>query len=300
MEKLRRTVIKEELVALTGDFKKAIVLNQMIYWSEKRKDADKFLQEEIERMHAFNPSKSNSQLIDILESSGWIYKKAEELSEETMIGVKPKAMREYLKALVENGWLHERRNPKEKWDKTLQYRVNLLKIQLDLNNIGFALDGYSLPKVEKEGSNLQKENTEEQKENRKVKKENSEGLKRSSNTIDYSEITPEITSKEYEREDIIIAILKNYEFHQDDIMHILSDFSPMPTKDFKKHLFIKQASEMRMKIKGGETIYHKPKYFRNGYKIFLEADNNKMAKKSKQEAEQESTSPIPFYNWLEQ
>lgn len=47
--KLKRVVIKEELVALTGDAISALVLNQFIYWSERRHDFDKFIKEERER-----------------------------------------------------------------------------------------------------------------------------------------------------------------------------------------------------------------------------------------------------------
>ena len=35
-------------------------------------------------------------------------------------------------------------NPKYKWDKTYQYRVNLYKIQLDLGKMGYVLEGYKL------------------------------------------------------------------------------------------------------------------------------------------------------------
>lgn len=202
MKKLARAVIKEELVALTGNFKKAIVLNQMIYWSERRKDADQFLIEEIERMEKYSTDSEIDYRIDQLNSNGWIYKKAEELSDETMIGVKPKAMREYLKELVDNGWLQERRNPHIKMDRTLQYRVNLLKIQLDLNKLGYALEGYNLPKVEKENTNFLNEQKEEkartyakvEKENRKVEKENTTGEKENRRG-EKEKAIPKITTK---------------------------------------------------------------------------------------------------------
>ena len=50
----------------------------------------------------------------------------------------------YIKQLVEKGYLHQRRNPKYKWDKTMQYRVDLYKVQLDLAKLGYALEGYRL------------------------------------------------------------------------------------------------------------------------------------------------------------
>ncbi len=73
-KKLNRIVIKEELVALTGDFKLAIVLNQMIYWSERRTDADQFIGEEIERIKRQNASPGDTDSIQ--PAHGWIYKKA--------------------------------------------------------------------------------------------------------------------------------------------------------------------------------------------------------------------------------
>ena len=50
LKKLKRVVIKEELVVLTGDFRCAILLNQFIYWSERTADAAKFLKEERKRI----------------------------------------------------------------------------------------------------------------------------------------------------------------------------------------------------------------------------------------------------------
>lgn len=205
--KTKKVVIKEELVELTGDFKLAIVLNQMIYWSERKEDADVFIKEEMSRLQKYSDDVKNTEelAVNILESSGWIYKKAEDLSVETMINVKPKAMREYLKVLVANGWLDERRNPKLKMDRTLQYRVNILKIQLDLYKLGYSLEGYPLPVVfsEKENTYFLKENTISEKEdskgvkeNRMVEKETGKGEKERA----IPEITSEITSDNTEEE----------------------------------------------------------------------------------------------------
>lgn len=133
---LKRAVIKEELVELTGDMTKAVLLNQFIYWSERIRDFDKFIDEEVERM------KNNEQDPEIEKQYGWIYKTAEELSEETMLGVTPRTVRRHLSELVESEWLEERRNPKYKWDRTLQYRVDIKKIQSDLLEIGYFLEGY--------------------------------------------------------------------------------------------------------------------------------------------------------------
>lgn len=135
-KKLKRVVVKEELVALTKDFTKAVILNQMIYWSERVADFDEFILQEKNR------AKNSGVDINIHETNGWIYKTAEELSEETMLGLSPSAMREQLKKLVAAGYLSERRNPEHRWDRTIQYRVNLINIQRDLLSLGYSLEGY--------------------------------------------------------------------------------------------------------------------------------------------------------------
>ena len=138
MEKLKRVVIKEELVELTGDYRPAIILNQMLYWTERMFDTDNYIREE--KTRALN----NDTEINIMESKGWIYKTAEDLNEELMVGMSTPTIRKYIKQLVEKGYLVQRKNPKYKWDKTIQYRVDLYKIQLDLGKLGYALEGYRL------------------------------------------------------------------------------------------------------------------------------------------------------------
>ena len=101
-------------------------------------DADKYIMEEKER------ALKEDLIVNIDESKGWIYKTAEELSEEIMTGMSKSTVGRYIKQLVEKGYLIQRRNPKYKWDKTYQYRVNLYKIQLDLGKMGYVLEGYKL------------------------------------------------------------------------------------------------------------------------------------------------------------
>ncbi|MBM7854923.1 hypothetical protein JOC37_001303 [Desulfohalotomaculum tongense] len=138
LKRLKRVVIKEEFVALTGDITKAILLNQFIYWSERVRDFDKFIAEEISR------ARKNGVEKNFEPTNGWIYKTAEELSEETMLNLAPANIRKHLSVLVKNGWLSERTNPEYKWDRTKQYRVNILKIQQDLLKLGYILQDYKV------------------------------------------------------------------------------------------------------------------------------------------------------------
>lgn len=137
-KKLKRIVIKEELVILTGDFINAAILQQFIYWSERVKDFDTFILEE--RLRADR----NANLTDIKPTGGWIYKKAEELSAETMLNLAPSSIRERLKKLEKQGYLLTRTNPEHKFDKVIQYRVDLCKMQRDLLKLGYALEGYKI------------------------------------------------------------------------------------------------------------------------------------------------------------
>lgn len=56
----------------------------------------------------------------------------------------PNTILRHVKFLVEKGWLDERNNPVHKWDRTKQYRVNLLKIHEDLMEIGYTLQDYKV------------------------------------------------------------------------------------------------------------------------------------------------------------
>ena len=143
MEKLKRVVIKQELVELTGDFRPALILNQFIYWTERMFDTDKYIQEERERASKYEAD------VNIDESNGWIYKKASDLNDELMVGMSNPTIGKYINQLVKAGYLTQRRNPKYKWDKTLQYRVDMYKVQKDLGKLGYALEGYKLlPNIE--------------------------------------------------------------------------------------------------------------------------------------------------------
>jgi len=135
---LKRAVIREELVALTGDYIAAIVLNQFLYWSKRRRDFDKFIKEEQER----DPTAK------MAPTHGWIYKSTEELRDEIMVTVSDSTVRRRIKELVEKGWLRERRNPRLKWDRTLQYRPDIYRIQRDLWKLGYPLADYPLQYTE--------------------------------------------------------------------------------------------------------------------------------------------------------
>ncbi|WP_280770663.1 hypothetical protein [Salipaludibacillus daqingensis] len=134
MKGFKRSVIKEELVKLTGDYKLAIILNQMIYWSEHYRCFDKFI---AEAKRWYEDSESDL-------TRGWFYKTEEELAEETLINIDQSSIRGLVDQLVEAGWLEERNHSIMPFDDSKEYRVNLRNIQKDLNRMGCYLEGYTI------------------------------------------------------------------------------------------------------------------------------------------------------------
>lgn len=132
-QKLKRVVIKEELVALTGNYVDAILLNQLLYWSERVKDFDLFMQQEAET----ESREPENQLF------GWIYKSFKELSDETMLGLVPNSIKTHLNNLCEKGFIFVREN-RNNWDRRKEYKINLKYIQKELILLGYSLDGYSM------------------------------------------------------------------------------------------------------------------------------------------------------------
>ncbi len=143
MRKLKTAIIREEYVALTGDLEKALILNQFIYWSERINDFDNFIKEEKSRRENENLDDVNLEL-----QSGWIYKDMSELKDEIMITSSVSTISRKLNDMVDSGWLLRRTNPKYRWDKRYQYRVDLLKVAVDLYNIGYILQNYKVNIVE--------------------------------------------------------------------------------------------------------------------------------------------------------
>lgn len=152
-QKLKRIVIKEEFVAITGNYIDAILLSQLLYWSERVRDFDLFIkQEQIEN--------------EIEPKYGWIYKSYVELSNETMIGLSPSNVKKHLEKLIELGFISTRQN-KNKWDRRKEYKINLIAIQNELLKNGYALDGYALilpfSKTENGSSNIENRNAQNRK-----------------------------------------------------------------------------------------------------------------------------------------
>lgn len=308
MNKLKRAVIKEELVALTGNANRAIVLNQMIYWSERTKDADKFLKDEIARSHMAmgKEEMANAEKLEELDlfSYGWIYKSAVELSEETMIGVSKSTMGTYLKHLVDNGWLDKRKNPKWKGDNTFQYRVNLVKIQSDLEALGYALEGYPLLSKSENTTSMSNNRTSEfgnetdgSEIEQPVRKSNSQFENRTTLPKTTSNITSKITTKSsssslsIEEQEMLEGFLQINDFSEREIKETMLLIVKKGIKSFKADDVRKQLEVMENK-----TIEYRPIYFVNG----LAMNVGRVEKETVPTPQPVAHGNVPMFNWLEQ
>uniref|UniRef100_A0A7U3YHU5 Uncharacterized protein n=1 Tax=Geobacillus sp. (strain Y4.1MC1) TaxID=581103 RepID=A0A7U3YHU5_GEOS0 len=133
---LKSVVLREEFSMLTGHYIRALALNQFIYWETYTKDAELYREEEKQRFH--NENESNGEL----PKYGWIYKTAKDLAGELLLSVHETTIRRHLKFLEERGYLFKRTNSRYKWDKTYQYRVNLVKVVKDLERLGYPIKHY--------------------------------------------------------------------------------------------------------------------------------------------------------------
>ena len=134
---LKRVVIKQELLELTGNIYKAIILNQLIYWMQRREDFDQYVDE----LASINPDEDAPKLP---KTFGWIYKASSQLASEIMV-LKEGKTQIHLKELVERGLVDAQVANENRWDQTKSYRPNIPAIQRELWKLGYHLDGTGIP-----------------------------------------------------------------------------------------------------------------------------------------------------------
>lgn len=159
--RLKRVVIREEFVLLVKAYcrepskKKvsqaaftALLLAQLLYWETKCRDYDAFRMEEqkrIERLNRLFPEGTRAEEAQApVLTYGWIYKSAQELSEETMFDLSETTIMRHLHRLLSIGVLEKRNNPNYSWDRRLQYRVNTIRLRQLLFTLGFNLEGWPI------------------------------------------------------------------------------------------------------------------------------------------------------------
>lgn len=210
MDKLKRAVVKEEIFAITQNQLEALILNQFLYWTERTSDFDLFIKEEIQISERLNDQENLKMQMQILKH-GWIYKKVLDLKEELMLDESEVTIRRKIQSLVKKGYIQERHNPNVRYDRTLQYRVNLDAVVIDMYKAGYVLQGYRVDlsqlfnlkkaveasntnNLHSEGSNLQNEASKIQNEGCNLQFEGS-NIQNEVSKIHSEGAIPEITTE---------------------------------------------------------------------------------------------------------
>jgi hypothetical protein len=131
----RCSLAREEYYGITHNMLEAIILNQMIYWSERVSDFDQFIAEEKQRLEGKSDGSDGQRY-------GWIRKSAAELKEEIMTESCGRTVSRKLDSLVEKGFLLRRSNPNYHYDHKYQYRVNFKAILPAMDACGLTMINY--------------------------------------------------------------------------------------------------------------------------------------------------------------
>ncbi|MEN8907806.1 MAG: hypothetical protein ABF289_17790 [Clostridiales bacterium] len=139
IRELKRAVLREEYMAITdSNIIEALILNQLIYWSQRIYDFDKFIKEEKQRFE------TSDKKVEIDLRNGWIYKSTDELKNELMLKETTKTIQRYINNLENRNFIDKRRNPRIRYDRTYQYRVNIFNIVTALNKNNYTLQNYKI------------------------------------------------------------------------------------------------------------------------------------------------------------
>jgi len=128
MKKLKRIVIKEELVELTQDYKIAIVLQQFITYQE--------------RINLINDSLPdiNDHLITPADPIEGFYKTPEKIIEDCMMThTSTKQIMKYIAILENRLWVKKIHFPEL---FLIRYKINMPQIHADLFELGYPLVNY--------------------------------------------------------------------------------------------------------------------------------------------------------------
>ena len=105
----RRVIVKEEIVAITGDMNLAIVLSQLL-------DLSKCVNK--------NDDLKNGVTCELDGCDVWMSITANNLLDKCLLNMSDRSMRTYLNKLCDMGFISSRRNHLCKFDTTMQYMVN--------------------------------------------------------------------------------------------------------------------------------------------------------------------------------
>lgn len=128
-------ILWEHFYLLCGeDFQQALLLDRLIYLSQQKEQLIDLLHEE--QVAGNIPEFKEKVKLDTLR--GWVHKSAESLAVSLMCGVEGRTIQRKLDMLEANRFLFKKIDRK---GQPASYRPNLRYIEMELEKIGFRLDG---------------------------------------------------------------------------------------------------------------------------------------------------------------
>jgi hypothetical protein len=145
--KMKKAVLREDMMALTQDVTQALVLGQMLYWTKTLDEVNDWLFEENKRL-------AESELPQYEYNCGWIYKSAREMRGDLMNAFSEDAIQRAFSALVTKGVLMKRHNPLLRYDRKLHYRIDILLLRRLLKDRGYEMTDFQLVSIPQEAESI--------------------------------------------------------------------------------------------------------------------------------------------------
>jgi len=121
-----------------GSIPAAIILSILEYWTNVKINAK--IQVDIE-----NTTRAKEGL-EPIECNEWIYKTIAEFQSDSLGLLKSHDVKKGIKLLIQKGYVAKRTNPQYKWDKTLQYSLNVEAVNNALREVTYDQSiGYIYP-----------------------------------------------------------------------------------------------------------------------------------------------------------
>jgi hypothetical protein len=142
---MKKAVLREDMMELTQDVTQALVLGQMLYWTKTLDKVNDWLFEENKRL-------AEVELPQHEYNYGWIYKSAREMREDLMNAFSEDAIQRAFSALVTKGVLMKRNNPFVRYDRKLQYRIDIVFLRRLLKDRGYEMTDFQLATIPQEAA----------------------------------------------------------------------------------------------------------------------------------------------------
>ena len=143
--RMKKAVLREDMMALTQEVTQAMVLGQMLYWTKTLDKVNDWLFEENKRL-------AEVELPQHEYNYGWIYKSAREMREDLMNAFSEDAIQRAFSALVTKGVFMKRHNPIVRYDRRLQYRIDIIFLRRLLKDRGYEMTDFQLATIPQEAA----------------------------------------------------------------------------------------------------------------------------------------------------